>query len=76
MHFMTPLQKLIYILLPQRWAKKIEEASKEWFSKCSCGKESSVWDLGGIRFKGKGNPRRYFYCSKCKKRTWHILYKK
>jgi hypothetical protein len=31
----------------------------------ACGREASIWDLGGIRWKAAGAPRRRLNCSAC-----------
>jgi hypothetical protein len=45
--------------------------------KCpKCEFEESYWDLGGIRWKAKGNSRNLRKCPNCGERSWHQTYKK
>ncbi len=50
-------------------ATKFEAMKQEsmlWVITCSSCKEStSIWDLGGIRYKAKGNPKIGVKCPKC-----------
>lgn len=75
---MTLLQRTFMTLLPKKWATQMEAESREWMLRCdSCGREKSVWDAGGIRFKAKGRPRRpSVWCSQCNKRTSLQIYRK
>lgn len=43
----------------------MEAESREWVSDCACGRTFSVWDVGGIRFKAKGNPTQRLCCPDC-----------
>lgn len=45
----------------------MEEESKQWKFKCDCGKEWSIWDMGGIRYKAAGNPSIRVKCPQCAK---------
>ncbi|MCA9839173.1 MAG: hypothetical protein KC422_19840 [Trueperaceae bacterium] len=74
---MSRLQKLILAFVSESNAKAMEAESRLWFLKClRCAFEESVWDIGGIRWKAKGNSRNYRKCTNCKKRSWHQMYKK
>jgi len=54
---MTPIQKFLTRMLPEKWAASMEEESRSWIARCPhCGSEKSVWDLGGIRWKAAGSP--------------------
>ncbi len=41
-----------------------------------CNFEESIWEMGGIRWKAKGNSRNLRKCPNCHERTWHSTYKK
>jgi len=73
---MSSLQKLVAAVLPKKWAESMEAESRSWMIRCPCGFEQSVWELGGIRWKAAGNPRRLLHCSKCGQTTWPTIYKK
>jgi uncharacterized protein with PIN domain len=73
---MNRLQKFFTNLFPAQ-AAFMEAESRQWFLKClRCDSEISIWDLGGIKWKAKGNSRNYMKCPKCKKRSWQQMYKK
>jgi hypothetical protein len=55
----------------------MEADSRKWMMKCEqCSFERSFWDMGGIRWKAKGNQKNYMKCSECGERSWHQAYKK
>jgi hypothetical protein len=64
------LHKLVR-MLPGGLGDEIEAESRSWFARCRCGCERSIWDLGGIRYKGKGEPRRFLHCPECDQNGWH-----
>ena len=69
---MTFIQRLFTSLVPRSWAASMEAESRAWMARCpDCGTERSVWDMGGIRWKAAGNPRRLLKCLKCQRSTWH-----
>ncbi len=71
---MSWIQGLLITLLPKTWVDKMRTESQTWMVRCPCGYERSVWDLGGVRWKARGNPRLFRMCSKCGQRTWHTIY--
>ncbi len=74
---MSALRKLLITVLPRRWAEDMEVESRAWLVRCpSCEFERSVWDLGGVRWKARGNPRRYLTCPQCGRSGWHTVYRK
>lgn len=50
--------------------------SQKWIFECECGNEFSIWDIGGIRYKAKGNPINVTRCTKCQKVKARKLFKK
>jgi hypothetical protein len=70
---MSSIQKFILAVLPDSWAKSMEAESREWIYICSCGHTCSVWDMGGIRGKAAGNPRRRLKCPGWSQWTWHVV---
>lgn len=55
----------------------MERDSRAWKLKCNtCSHEKSFWDIGGIRWKAKGNQKNYLTCEKCGTMRWHTAYKK
>ena len=52
--------------LPPSWQSAIERESREWRARCpKCLHETSVWELGGVRFKAAGNCTRSIKCAHC-----------
>ena len=73
---MSFIQRTMTTILPRSWAALMEAESRAWMARCeTCGTERSVWDLGGIRWKAAGNPRRRLECPSCDRATWHRLRK-
>lgn len=68
---MTWFQALVLRFLPHAKAE-----SQDWMLRCPCGGEVSFWDIGGIRYKAKGNPRKLWRCKNCGNLTWHSVYRK
>jgi transposase-like protein len=74
---MTFIQRLFTTLLPHSWAEEMRAESLRWMLQCPhCRFERSIWEIGGIRWKAKGNPRRLMVCPQCGQRSWHMLYQK
>lgn len=70
---MTRVQRFFKRILPKQMAAEMEAESREWMLRCECGTEQSIWELGGIRWKASGNPKKLMKCAKCGKATWHTL---
>ncbi len=74
---MSRTQRFIISLVPRAWAERMERESREWMARCpECGHRRSIWDLGGIRWKAAGNPRRFLTCAGCGVSAWHVVVKK
>lgn len=71
---MSVVQDLFKRVLPSSWAASMESESRRWMFKCQCGHERSVWELGGVRWKAKGNKKQYAKCPSCGERSWHTVY--
>jgi len=67
------LQRFFVAIFPRGWAESMEADSRLWMVRCKCGFATSIWDLGGIRWKATGKPRRYMRCSKCGNASWHVI---
>lgn len=72
---MSFLQTVMVGILPRRWAEDLEAETRKWVLRCPCGREQSLWEMGGIRWKSAGEPRTrsLLLCPKCGQRTWHVL---
>jgi hypothetical protein len=73
---MPLLRSLILAVVPRSVAEAFERESRLWMLICpKCGGEKSFWDIGGIRYKAVGNPRKLIRCSQCGW-TWHRVEKR
>ncbi|HMO58997.1 MAG TPA: hypothetical protein PKA05_20510, partial [Roseiflexaceae bacterium] len=73
---MSFVQRVCRRLFPAAWFAAMRAESLSWMVRCSCGFERSVWELGGIRWKASGQPRRRMRCIHCGEWTWHRIYQK
>ncbi len=73
---MSAVQKFFQTILPKRLAEEMEDESRTSMVRCPCGYERSIWDMGGIRWKAAGNPKRYLRCPQCGQAGWHTVYRK
>jgi hypothetical protein len=67
---MGRIQRWVQALMPMAWARSIEEESRTWVMRCPEGHETSIWDMGGIRYKAAGNPWRFGWCARCGAIFW------
>lgn len=68
---LSRVQRLAKWLLPRSWSESMEKDSRQWIAQCPCGKGRSIWELGGIRWKAAGEPRKLLRCPSCGELTWH-----
>lgn len=73
---MSKIQSFLQKVLPKKWATDMEAESRAWMVRCPCGHKRSIWELGGVRWKASGNPRRLLACPACGQTTWHTVVKK
>ena len=70
---MSRVQRLFTtILFP--FAESIEKESRGWKVTCTCGHERSIWEMGGVRWKAAGEPKKRMPCPSCLKTTWHHIH--
>lgn len=68
---------LVDKLAPSHWAAAMEAESREWMVRCGrCGFEQSIWDLGGVRWKGRGTSWTVGRCPGCRKLAWFKVYRR
>lgn len=72
---MSGFQKFIKLITSKRTFEAMEAESRLWMVTCECGWSRSVWDMGGIRYKGGGNPRTLGKCPGCGEKKWFTLVK-
>ncbi len=69
---MTRFQKFLLGLLPAHRRAEAEAESREWKIICAaCGHSTSVWDMGGVRYKGSGRRLTWGRCKACGMRGKH-----
>jgi hypothetical protein len=73
---MSFVQRLVTALVPRSWAAAMEAESRAWLARCStCGHERSIWELGGVRWKATGKPRRMLRCPQRAHTRWHEIHR-
>lgn len=65
------LRRMILAVVPASWAESMERDSRAWKLVCPCGHVRSVWEIGGVRWKAYGEPRRLLRCPACGAIRWH-----
>ncbi|MBK7122576.1 MAG: hypothetical protein IPH68_07005 [Chitinophagaceae bacterium] len=68
-------QKIIKLFSSGSAFEKMMADSMRYRFTCSCGKETSIWDIGGIRYKAFGNPKTSARCTHCGKIAMRTIYK-
>jgi hypothetical protein len=69
------VQQIVLKMFPASKSQAIKAESQAWMVRCDvCDEEKSVWDRGGVRWKGAGTPRLRAKCTKCGKTQWHTIY--
>ncbi len=61
-------QKFVKWFSPSAKFEKMMAESKQWKFTCdNCGKASSIWEGGGIRYQAAGSPSVRVKCPHCQK---------
>ncbi len=68
-------QKLMKKISSESYFTAAMEESEKWRFTCECGKESSIWEIGGVRYKAKGSPVKFLKCPHCEKKSMMKIYK-
>ena len=66
-------QRMAKRVLPAAAFQAIEEGTRQWLIECPCGARRDLWDAGGIRHMGVGEPRQWRLCPACGKATWQRI---
>ena len=70
------LRRLIKALFPGLM-DRIEAESRTWMMRCpNCGFEISIWEAGGMRYKGLGTVYRLGRCHGCDKVSMLRVYRR
>lgn len=76
MNNLSNTQKLFKMFVSDATFAAMQAESKTWKVKCArCNHKSSIWEMGGIRYKAAGNKKLYRPCPNCGERSWHSVYK-
>jgi hypothetical protein len=68
-------QKTFSRLVSPAGAARMEAESRTWIVHCpKCGYERSVWDIGGVIYKGAGTRYWFMKCPNCSQRSWNKVY--
>jgi len=68
-------QKIIRFFTSRSLFEKMMEDSKRYRFTCSCGKESNIWDIGGIKYKATAGSLTGIKCPHCGKFAMQKIYK-
>ena len=69
--------RFLKFILPEKWFEAVKSSTKEWLIECpSCSHKRDVWDIGGVKYKAKGEPRTRCTCPECGETVWHKIRKK
>jgi hypothetical protein len=75
----TWLQRLflgITSIVSSDMAAELAADSRRWVWECrNCGHRRSVWEAGGIRYKGSGRERQLETCTQCRVTGVHRFYR-
>jgi len=70
------LRNFIMAFMSEDMKRKAEADSRTWIGLCrQCGAANSIWDIGGIRYKGTGRKHTRVKCPKCGKLSFHTFEK-
>jgi hypothetical protein len=73
---MSALQNIARHFLPETAYNAIRAESQCWLMRCPCGHETSVWEMGGLRWKADGKPIRWGRCGACGERYFGQAYRR
>lgn len=69
------LRDIILRLVPSRWREEMIRDSKLWIATCkSCGTATSIWSLGGLRWKSVGDKAITTRCPGCGRFSGHKVH--
>jgi hypothetical protein len=70
-------RNLILAIVSKKTATSMEEESRRWIATCRhCGQETSIWDLGGIRYGASGKSSTRIRCRGCDEVGWQTFVKR
>ena len=63
-------------ILPAKAFAALKAGTKQWLIECPCGHKRDLWNAGGARYRGTGQPRQLWHCPACDKSTMHKVRQK
>ena len=72
---MSFAQNIARHVLGNRLYQSMRSESESWVMQCPCGAKTSVWEMGGIRWKASGQPRRMGRCGECERVFWGTVFR-
>lgn len=73
---MSTVQHIARHVLPLTVYNAVRDQSQHWMMRCPCGHETSVWEMGGIRWKADGKAIRWGRCGGCGERYVGQVYRR
>lgn len=73
---MSTVQHIARHVLPPAVYNAVRDRSQHWLMRCPCGHETSVWEMGGLRWKADGKSVRWGRCAKCGERYVGQIYRR
>lgn len=62
---MSWFQRLVKSVVSKRFAAAMEADSRRWVLHCECGRATSVWEMGGIRYGSRSKTWTRSRCANC-----------
>lgn len=72
---LSTAQKILRFFTSASLFEKMKADSERYRFDCDCGKTSSIWEIGGIRYKAYGKPTSLVRCPQCGKTAMRKIYK-
>ncbi|MDJ0768029.1 MAG: hypothetical protein QNJ12_04515 [Ilumatobacter sp.] len=67
---MSRVQRLVSRFVSERTMERIELDSRSWVMDCECGATTSIWEMGGVRYKASSAGKRHRgRCASCGRRV-------
>lgn len=65
------LRDIIMKFMSPKMRAEAEADSRAWVATCpNCQAENSIWDIGGLRYKGSGAKSSMAWCTRCGKASF------
>ena len=62
----STIQRFVGLFASRKKKAEIKRQSMLWGFTCpTCKKRTSIWEIGGVRYKANGNPKKLIKCPGC-----------